>query len=252
VFVIDFAKSDGTVERYYYRSDGYIWEGRLSTERINLGEPNRVDTIRVGGKDYQASYFGKNTCTDTGYIYREFWRLENAYNDFKDIPKSINNWVLPYDNYPMAIEVGQVFVIDYIRTNGAVERHYYRSDGYIWEGKPSTERFEPDAGAPNQADTIRVGGRDYEATYFGKVDISSWSEYAYREFWRLENAYEDLKNKPVTNNVLPYDNYPMTIEIRQVFVIDYTKKDGSVQRDYYRSDDGIVFNGRPSTVEFTP
>ncbi|MBU5427595.1 hypothetical protein KQI41_14495 [Tissierella pigra] len=46
-----------------------------------------------------------------------------------------------YDDYPMLIETGQVFVIDYTKTDGSVERLYYRSDGYIWNGLPSTENF---------------------------------------------------------------------------------------------------------------
>jgi hypothetical protein len=103
---------------------------------------------------------------------------------------------------------------------------------------------------PERVDSIKVNGKDYEASYFGKDDISSWSEYAFREFWRLENAYDDFKNKPKTNNVLPYDNYPMPIETGQVFVIDYTQTNGLVVRKYYRSD-GFVWDGRPSTEEFT-
>ena len=41
----------------------------------------------------------------------------------------------------MLIETGQVFVIDYTKTDGSVERKYYRSDGYVWNGLPSTEQF---------------------------------------------------------------------------------------------------------------
>jgi len=74
-----------------------------------------------------------------GYVFREFWRLENSYEDFKDNNKTGD--VLPYDNYPMMIEEGQVFVIDYTKTDGPVSRMYYRSDGYVWNGLESTEEF---------------------------------------------------------------------------------------------------------------
>ena len=103
---------------------------------------------------------------------------------------------------------------------------------------------------PSRVDKIAVNGKEYEAPYFGKEDMSWSDDYAYREFWRLENAYEDFKDKPKTDNDLPYNNYPMQIETGQVFVIDYTKKDGSVERVYYRSD-GLVWNGMTSTEEFT-
>lgn len=103
-------------------------------------EPYRADIIKVNEKDYEASYFGKKDLTGfKDYTYREFWRLENAYDDFKDRPKTGD--VLPYNNYPMLIETGQVFVIDYAKTDGSVVRLYYRSDGYVWDGMPSTEEF---------------------------------------------------------------------------------------------------------------
>lgn len=105
-------------------------------------DPQRVDIIAVNGKEFEASYFGKQDLAEFSeeYAYREFWRLENAYDEFKDRPKT--STVLPYHNYPMPIATGQVFVIDYIKTDGSVERMYYRSDeGYVWEGTPSTEEF---------------------------------------------------------------------------------------------------------------
>ncbi len=104
-------------------------------------EPDRVVTIKVSAKDYRASHFGKEDMTafSKDYVSREFWRLENAYHDFKNNPKTGN--VLPYNNYPMLIEKGQVFAIDYTKADGSVVRMYYRSNGYVWHGLPSTEEF---------------------------------------------------------------------------------------------------------------
>ena len=51
---------------------------------------------------------------------------------------------------------------------------------------------------------------------------------------------------------LPYDNYPIPIEAGQVFVIDYTRKDGTSERKYYRSDEGEQWNGMDCTTEFIP
>jgi len=104
-------------------------------------EPIRADTITLLGKDYVASYFGERDLTSFSkeYLKREYWRLENAYDDFKDMPKTGD--VLPYSNYPTSIEVGQVFVIDYTKTDGSIVRMYLRSDGCIWNNMPSTEEF---------------------------------------------------------------------------------------------------------------
>ncbi|WP_342420525.1 hypothetical protein [Paenibacillus sp. FSL E2-0178] len=106
-------------------------------------EPSRVDDITLRGKKYAASYFGKEDLSGfKDYAYREFWRLEDAYEDVKDLPLDEN--VLPYDQYPMLIEKGQVFVINYTRTDGSVEREYHLSNGNIWEGMHSTQQFIAD------------------------------------------------------------------------------------------------------------
>lgn len=101
-----------------------------------------------------------------------------------------------------------------------------------------------------RTDTLELGGKEYEASYFGQVDLSAvFPEYQFREFWRLEGAYDDFRDKPVTGNVLPYDNYPLEIQTGQVFVIQYTKTDGTVITEYHRSD-GNKWRGSPATEEF--
>ena len=101
----------------------------------------RVDVLQVGDKEYTASYFGRTDLSAIfpDYQYREFWRLENAYDDFKDYEATGN--VLPYNNYPMEIEEGQVFVIEYTKTDGSVIREYHRADGNTWQGSLATEEF---------------------------------------------------------------------------------------------------------------
>ena len=103
---------------------------------------------------------------------------------------------------------------------------------------------------PSRTDEIEVNEKRYEALYFGQQDLAGFNDYAYREFWRLEDAFDDFKDRPKTGDVLPYNNYPMPIETGQVFVIDYTSTDGNVTRTYYRSD-GDRWQGSPATVQFT-
>lgn len=104
---------------------------------------------------------------------------------------------------------------------------------------------------PLRVDTIVINEKEYSASYFGKADLAGFKDFAYREFWRLENAYDDFKDCPKTRDWLPYHDYPMLIKTGEVFVIDYTKTDGSVFREYLRSD-GLVREGLPSTEEFIP
>jgi len=102
--------------------------------------PQRIDEIVIGEVSYKASYYGTKYIGRNDIVYTEFWRLEKAYEDFMDKPKT-GNW-LPYDNYPMPVKDGQVFVIDAIMKDSTVERWYYRSDGnYYTDGRISTEEF---------------------------------------------------------------------------------------------------------------
>lgn len=102
--------------------------------------------------------------------------------------------------------------------------------------------------APVRVDTIDVGGKAYEASYYGAQDLGGFRGFASRAFWRLEGAYEDMKDLPKPGDVLPYDNYPMRIEVGEVYVIDYTKEDGEVMRMYYRAD-GALWQGQETTEQ---
>ena len=113
-----------------------------SIQTVDLTQvPRRVDTLTVNGKEYQAPYFGEQDISDFSdtYVSRAFWRLEGAYEDFRECPKTGD--VLPYNNYPADVEAEQVYVIDYTRADGGVVRTYYRSDGMEWNNMPVTEEF---------------------------------------------------------------------------------------------------------------
>lgn len=113
----------------------YIETLKEAVEALRTGE------ITVGEKAYQALYFGRQDLSKMlpNYKSREFWRLEGAYGDLKDCPKTGD--YLPYDNYPMQVSEGEVYVIDYTLTDGTVQRKYYRSDGNRWQDRPATEEF---------------------------------------------------------------------------------------------------------------
>ena len=92
-----------------------------------------------------------------------------------------------------------------------------------------------------RSDTVTLGGRQYQASYFGSADIS-WAEgYLTRDFWCVENAYEDLKDSPRTDYYLPADNYIMEISAGEVYIVEYKKTDGSLDRQYYLAD-GSTFS----------
>lgn len=101
-------------------------------------EPLSTETMTLNGKEYTASYFGEYDISQiAGYKTRKFWRIEDAYDDLKDLPKT--GEILPYNNFPMEVKEGQVFVIEYLRTDGTTYRTTYRSDGRTVGGLPATE-----------------------------------------------------------------------------------------------------------------
>lgn len=97
-----------------------------------------------------------------------------------------------------------------------------------------------------------IAGKSYTATKLAEEDISAWSQqYQSRTFWRLEDAYADFADAALTDDVLPNDNYPITVEPGQVFVIRAVRTTGESDWLYYRCD-GTTWNDRPTTVGFDP
>ncbi|MCL2411595.1 MAG: hypothetical protein FWC97_08135 [Treponema sp.] len=111
-----------------------------------ISEPIRVDIISINNVYYEASYFGTDLTTFStvigNIVSRSFWRLENAYDDFRNKPT--NGGFLPFDNYPMMIELNQVFIVDAAITDGSILRLFYRSDGDYWQFRPITTGFSVD------------------------------------------------------------------------------------------------------------
>ena len=97
--------------------------------------------------------------------------------------------------------------------------------------------------APGTPDTVFVGGKQYNAAYFGKTVSDDGTE---QTFWRLKNTYDVFKDNQLTGNTLPYDKYPMPVQIGQILVICSANKDGDTETKYYRAS-GLEANG----VDFT-
>lgn len=105
-------------------------------------EPLSVETLTVAGKEYTASYFGEEDISEWSDAYqsRQFWRLEDAYADFKD--NALTGQVLPVTNYPMRVRAGEVFAILYTGNSGMATWQYFRADGNTWNNLPTTEQFQ--------------------------------------------------------------------------------------------------------------
>ena len=103
-----------------------------------------------------------------------------------------------------------------------------------------------------KSDTLTIGGKEYAATYYNEEYIGLWlPDHVSRAYWHVEDAYEDFKDKPLTGNGLPDNNYPMEIQQGEVYAIRYTLSDGSIRMEYLRTD-GNVWDGMMLSEEFIP
>ncbi len=103
-------------------------------------DPIREDSVVIENKTYRASFYGKverNGMKNIDYI--DFWRIEEAYETFNS--HELNGNVLPFNNFPMIMSIGQVYMTDVYYVDGSKKRSYYRSDGNVWNNRETTEEF---------------------------------------------------------------------------------------------------------------
>lgn len=97
--------------------------------------------ININNKTYTGSYFGEQDISFflKDYKCRKYYRIENSYEDFKDCNKT--GEVLPQSNYPVKINKGDVFMIEYYLKDGSSYKTYLRCDGNTFENEITTEVF---------------------------------------------------------------------------------------------------------------
>ena len=105
---------------------------------------------------------------------------------------------------------------------------------------------------PLRTDTLTIAGEAYEAAYFGEQDISDWSDYASREFWRVEGGYDAFSAWSATGDQLPEINYPMALHGGEAYAVLYHQPDGGAMWWYGVSTDQTDWNEGTVTVQVTP
>ncbi|MDR0858560.1 MAG: hypothetical protein LBN97_05990, partial [Oscillospiraceae bacterium] len=114
---------------------------QFTIDSTDFTDAGKTETFTINGKDYTGVYIGVSDISGLGgkNASREFWLLENAYEDVKDIPKRGD--MLPYNNFPVQVELGQVFALRYHYTDDTTLIVYMRSSGFIWQNMTSAEEF---------------------------------------------------------------------------------------------------------------
>lgn len=216
---------------------------------VLVKDPLRIDDIEVQGKTYKASYFGQVNMNFMNYVSREYWRLEEAYEDFKDYV----SWdVLPYTNYPMPVEEGQVFLIKYLMKDGSVRQAYYRSDGFVWDGLESTfhitnERLEK-IEEPLSVVDVTLGDKTFSSEYYGKHELEAVTGGGSLEYWKLLDAYESLQGNDRGDFMFQDANYPFEIKVGEVYKVNFNLEDGRIFT-YIMICDGSMYKNKLRTIE---
>ncbi len=102
--------------------------------------------------------------------------------------------------------------------------------------------------SPRRTDRWSVNGKEYDMYYYGDLEMESWSEeFKSREFWKVVEPESDFDDWKLTGEVLPYNNYPVNeIEVGDVFMVHYLRKDGGEEWRFYKAD-GTMENDLEST-----
>ena len=230
---------------YIYATNGNSQTCEITMKREQM---LRIDTLPVNGKDYTAPYYGTQDFSDPtlSYVRAEYWKLKNAYDDFKDYPR-VGNSAIPDADYPMYVEPRQVYYVIFTDSAGQTFPRVMRcDDGDMRDGMRMTR--ELDLTGPSYS-TVSIEGRSYTAAYYGTQDMSSQHDgYDSREFWHLENAYADFSNHTTTGNWILSNNYPLIVRPGEVYLVNYTLKTGGTEQTVLRCD-GNYSNGILNTAE---
>ena len=102
------------------------------THRVQMSaEPERTETLTINGKNYEAEYYGVRPLSETYYEYCqvEYWRIPDAYEKFSKA--GFTGKTLIGSDYPVAIENGGTYVVQYTYPDGRAIRKYYLCDGTV-------------------------------------------------------------------------------------------------------------------------
>lgn len=97
--------------------------------------------------------------------------------------------------------------------------------------------------------TVEMGGKEYAAEYYGIQDAANYeTEFEHYEYWRLLDAFEDVRHKDVNFTYTSYDTFPVRVEDGQVLLIEGIRADGTKYQWFYRSNgfkrgNGLVAEG---------
>lgn len=89
-----------------------------------------------------------------------------------------------------------------------------------------------------RTDAITISGKKFKAFYYGIENLRGFKDFESREFWKLEDAYDYIKDFQFINDILPYDNYPVNVKKGDVFCVRVIKRNKESLTLFYRASGG--------------
>ena len=223
----------GTDVGHQYDTTGESYLRYLEDKGMKDSEEYKITKANIEqGKEF----YGKRRENETdGYNYRENCMAENFIRECNNVPGEVIMGIY-----------GNAHILSDVAYNGTVPSMRKQLEELYKDILETEEVWYVDV---IRTEKVTISGKEYDADYYGLFDISSWcEEFISRDFWLLKDAYDDFKTCELTGNVLPADNYPMEVELHQVYLIRYITAAGESVMEYYRSD-GEKYRGMPATSE---
>ena len=104
------------------------------THRVQMeAQPEKLETLTINNKSYEAEYFGRKPLSISVYEYSyvEYWRLVDGYDAFSNA--GFTGHIMGANGFPMLIEEGGTYIVQHIYPDGRKVRAYYLCDGSVLE-----------------------------------------------------------------------------------------------------------------------
>ena len=95
------------------------------------------------------------------------------------------------------------------------------------------------------AGPVTLNGKTYETAYVGEHDLSMWAiPYQYVVYWRLKDSWSDFEEAPAGGTLNPLLSAcdRKQFAISSVYFADCTAWDGTVERFFFRTGSGSMFD----------
>lgn len=230
----------GTDIGHQYETTGARYEAYLRAEgQLTSEEYKRADACVIQGRSY--------------YLESDPDKQDDSYRE----NAMVQNFIAAVERLPAGTDIMGIYGAAHtdptaLSWDGTVDSMAKQLAAYYGDKLHCTDLTQFPAPTVTE-ESFTIAGKSYTATWLGGENMSEWSQqYQSRTFWRLENAYEDFADAALIDDVLPYNNYPVKVEVGQAFAVELIRKsDGGSEWMYYRAD-GDEWQGMPVTVGFAP